>query len=236
VGAFAIASLLLLLVTQIRGFRRAESARAKQAEGLASLLLRFLEQNEGTLNKGISLQSMRVVYDTESDAVERTMVFSSERRHPSLLIQHCSVGGQGAGVGSVGSFNELNVRVAANGDTPLVIGEVTGGGLYQSFLIADVVPALATRSIRVTHSWPGLWNPLRATAADSGVFTLRSPVARLTLRFVGGVHREKLALRNREPDVGTIDERTDERGRQVVTWEIVDAAPGSYRYEVVTTT
>lgn len=232
VGVF-VASLLLLLATQILTFRRTESAREKQAQGLASLLLRFLEQNEGTLNKGITLQSIHVAYDTESDLVDRTMVFSSERHHPSLLIQHCSVGGQGIGVGSVGSFNELNVRVSANGDSPLVIGEVMGGGSYQSFLVVDVVPPLATRSIRVSHYWPGLWTPLRTTAADAGAFTLKSSVASLTLTLVGGLDGAGLTLRNREPNVGAVSARTDERGRRVVSWEIADAAPGPYRYEVV---
>lgn len=232
IGVVAV-SLVLLLATQLVAFRRTEDAREKHAQGLAPLLLRFLEQNEGTLNKGMTLESIQVTYDTESDSVDRAMVFRSERHHPSLLIQHCSVGGQGVGVGVVNSFHELGVRVTANGDSPLVIGEVTGGGSCQSFLIADVVPPLATRAIRVSHCWPGLWAPLRTEAADSGVFTLKSPVARLTLTFLGGSHGEALTLRNREPDVGSIITRTDERGRQVASWEIADAVPRQYRYEVV---
>jgi len=176
------------------------------------------------------------MYEVSKDSRD-TWVRYIKMRSESLLIavKRMRFGARGDGSGAVRSFEKLGIRArSSKGKIYVIPGEHDQKHWYGNIVFGTPIgPEEEPRQINIEGIWPNLWAPLRLEGKDGGKLVMIKPCKRLIITIVMPSGIETAKLIPASPIRGNVTESYNRRGLLQLDWEIPNAEPGTYEYEVI---
>lgn len=130
------------------------------------------------------------------------------------------------------SFDDIDLRCEVNGEIvdPIKTGE--GPGVIKARLLFPDVELGSTVDLKLQTVIAGTWDKLRQEGKDQGEYNLKRPADVFEIRIILPKVFKEARFLNRHPVLGGMKMEADESGRVNLVWQIANAQPTIYEYEI----